>query len=53
MNMDQEPTSGQDQDDDKQMERIQEEKAALTRQMLGLIFLSLLVSGAFYGLTIL
>ena len=40
-------------DDDAQMQKIQAEKAALTRTMCLLIFLSLLVSGAFYGITIL
>ena len=40
-------------DDDAQMQKIQAEKAALTRTMCLLIFLSLLVSGSFYGLTIL
>jgi len=35
------------------MQKIQEEKSALTRQMFGLIFLSILVSAAFYGITIL
>ena len=40
-------------DDDAQMKKIQEEKSALTHQMFGLIFLSGLVSAAFYGITIL
>ena len=40
-------------DDDAQMRKIQQEKAALTRTMCLLIFLSLLVSAAFYGLTVL
>ena len=45
--------SGSGGDDDAQMRQIQEEKSKLTRQMIGLIFLSMLVSCAFYGLTIL
>ena len=40
-------------DDDAQMKAIQEEKAALAWQMYGLIFLSLIVAAAFYGVTIL
>ena len=42
----------QSEEDNKQMQAIIEEKAALARQMVGLIFLSFLVSAAFYGLTI-
>ena len=40
-------------EDDAQMQKIQEEKAALTRQLIALIILSMLVSGAFYGITLL
>ena len=40
-------------EDDRQMQKIQEEKSALTRQLCALIILSFLVSGAFYGITML
>ena len=39
--------------EDAQMKKIQDEKAALTRQLIALIILSALVSGAFYGITLL
>lgn len=39
--------------EDAQMVKIQEEKAALTRQLIALIILSAIVSGAFYGITLL
>ena len=39
-------------DDDAQMRRIQEQKTALAWNLIGLIFLSLIVSAALYGLTI-
>ena len=39
--------------EDQQMAKIQEEKSALTRQLIALIILSFLVSGAFYGITLL
>jgi p-aminobenzoyl-glutamate transporter AbgT len=43
----------EDNGDDKQMQKIQEEKSALAKQMVLLIILSFLVSGAFYGITLL
>lgn len=39
--------------DDEQMKKIQEEKSALTRQLIALIIMSLIISGAFYGITLL
>ena len=43
----------EDKGEDKQMQKIQDEKKALTRQLVALVILSFLVSGAFYGITLL
>ena len=45
-------SQGGSEDDGAQMARIQEQKAAQSRILCGYIILSLLVSAAFYGLTI-
>ena len=38
---------------DDQMRKIQEEKSALRRQLIALVILSFLISGMFYGITLL
>ena len=38
--------------DDEQMKKIQEQKSALARQLIGYVFFSLLASGAMYAVTI-
>lgn len=44
-------TSSQAQRDEEQRAKIAEEKSSLTRQLLFLVILSFLISGAFYGIT--
>ena len=38
---------------DDQMQKIQEEKSALRRQLIALVILSFVISGMFYGITLL
>jgi len=38
---------------DEQAQKIQEEKTALRRQLIALVVLSVVVSGVFYGITLL
>eukprot|EP00354_Favella_ehrenbergii_P009038 CAMPEP_0170466424 /NCGR_PEP_ID=MMETSP0123-20130129/10392_1 /TAXON_ID=182087 /ORGANISM="Favella ehrenbergii, Strain Fehren 1" /LENGTH=65 /DNA_ID=CAMNT_0010732555 /DNA_START=25 /DNA_END=222 /DNA_ORIENTATION=+ len=45
-------SQGGDGDDNDQMQAIQEKKSALARQLILYIFMSALISAAFYGITI-
>ena len=38
---------------DAQMQKIQEEKSALRRQLIALVIMSFVISGMFYGITLL
>ena len=38
---------------DSQMQKIQEEKSALRRQLIALVIMSFVISGMFYGITLL